>query len=104
MNYVLTVDELQIPITNFSENLSEDGTLTFNVTATELTSKDMSSFRNLAALQASMADGHLNMSVSDDNGVVWESDAYVLQNASMSANEIGMYFSAFFIQNRVVTE
>jgi hypothetical protein len=99
MGYILCVDEVQIPITNFAENLNDIGILDFNVSSTNLRGGDISTFKNLTCLKSSINDGHLELKVKDDieNVVIWESSDYMLQNASLNANESGIYFSAYFV-------
>lgn len=108
MSYMLIVDEVKIPITFFSENLSSTGNLDFNVSANGLNNADLTSFRNLTALKESMADGHLHIVVKDEEekGILWESTDYILNFASMSANEMGVSFSASFVipEKEVITE
>lgn len=108
MSYMLIVNEIRIPITFFSENLSSTGNLDFNVNATNLNSADLASFKNLTALKESMTDGHLHIVVKDEEekGILWESTDYILNFASMSANEMGVFFSASFMipEKEVIAE
>ena len=95
MGYILCVDEVQIPITNFSESLSGDGNLSFSASAVG-NNADFSVFASLSALKAVMADGKTVLQVKENDAVVWEGNGYLLTNASINADEHGRYFSAYF--------
>lgn len=95
MGYILCVDEVQIPITNFSESLSGDGNLNFSASAVG-NNADFTVFASLSALREVMADGKAVLQVKENDAVVWEGNGYILANASISADESGRYFSAYF--------
>lgn len=96
--FTFHMDDKFIEITDFSENLSGDGNLTFSVSNNAL-KLNHSSFSGLNDLRAAISDGGVTLKIKDSDGhVIWEDSNYTLQNASFNANEGGMYFSAYFNQ------
>ena len=96
--FTFHMDDKFIEITDFSENLSGDGNLTFSVSNNAL-KLNHSSFSGLNDLRAAISDGEVTLKIKDSDGhVIWEDSNYTLQNASFSANEGGMYFFFFFNQ------
>lgn len=104
--YTLVVDNCEIPITDFSENLDGNMGLNVNVSNNNL-NLEKTSFRSLSDIKEAMKDGVLNIKVIDDNDVIiWQNDNYSLSGASFSINESGIYFNASFsvIEHSVVNE
>lgn len=95
MGYILCVDEVQIPITNFNESLNSEGNLSFSASAGGANT-DFTVFASLSALKEVMADGKAVLQVKENDAVVWEGNGYLLANANISADENGRYFSAYF--------
>lgn len=96
--FTFYMDDKFIEITDFSENLSGDGNLTFIVSNNSL-KLDNSSFNGLNDLKEIISNGEVLLKIEDSEGhIIWESNNYILQNANFNANENGMYFSAYFNQ------
>lgn len=100
MTYVLCIDSVKIPVSNFSESLGSNGELSFSATSNGIKDLSDTTFKSLGAIQQEMSDKQLNLKIEDENeNVLWESAEYVLNNASFGASESGVYFAAYFIQN-----
>ena len=104
--YTLVVDNCEIPITEFSENLDANMGLNMNVSNNNLNLEN-TSFRSLNDIKEAMKDGVLDIKVVDSNkAIIWQNDSYTLSGASFTINESGIYFNASFsvVDHSVVNE
>jgi len=96
--YKLFVNDTSVDITDFSESLTSTGSVSLNVSNSS--PEGNSSFKGLSLLKDATKEGVANIKITtEDNKVVLQGDNYFLQNASFSANNGGLYLSAYFVES-----